>query len=308
VATRFRVIEVASVQRKGGCDAAGVRMGSGVRCPWRGLLALALAHVAAAALLALIGPMMRAAFSSSAPRADDDTVQLLSLSTLALIALSAGVLLFALQLGGCCRGRRSAAAMPAGCDSDDDDDDSSVTQELLHEESVLLLPGIGLQLEEGQARPATRTSSAGQASSMSASSESDNGTSNKGNGAPDANVSSLVTEAGPGSPLCVWRRTRRFIDEARLRGAFINEGVQGGIYIFYLLLTVAADNESLAHAEGSRRTAASASASSAIAASGSHLAGQHIVLPFAQLQPRLALLIPILEGLQDMLQQRKRHQ
>ena len=129
---------------------------------------------------------------------------------------------------------------------------------LLREESVLFIPGIGLQLESGLAR------------SSSGSSSSD------------------LSGCGVGeAPECVQRDARQFLDLSCVRSVLINEGVQGGLFCFYLLLLL--DGDDSAAPAGGRSASADPSAQ------------RRIVLPFQELRPRLPVLKQIYTGLNDLL-------
>lgn len=133
---------------------------------------------------------------------------------------------------------------------------------LLREESVLFIPGVGLQLESGLARPSSSSS----------------GSSHSGPGGC----------AGEQAPVCVQRRARQLVELSCVRSVLINEGVQGGLFCFYLLLLLDGDEDAAA-APGGR------------SASGEPSARQRIVLPFRDLRPRLPVLKQIYAGLNDSL-------
>ncbi len=201
-ATRFRVVEVPTRQKETGLPATW---------RWRNVSMLIAAHAAMASLLAMVSRSalqsictVRLCDAFQCSQAADvaicchsDQVALIRTMTLPLaaepllpLALSLASLLLSIGFLAVCQRRTGAASQG----------------ELLREESLLLIPGVGVQMEVGQARS-----------------------------------HSSVHGESAAEPECVWRRSRRFVDAAHLRAALINEGVQGSQYRFYLLLLTAAD-------------------------------------------------------------------
>ena len=168
----------------------------------------------------------------------------------------------------------------------------------LREESILVIPGVGVQLESGTAvfDPTAEDAAAAR-----------NGSDASRSLSPGSSHS--VCSPSSSSYPSVRRRARLFLDASRIAHVLINEGVHRSTFVYYLVIVLkgataaATKGHSAANRSGSNAADSAASSSScAVAglASPSDLihADQTLVLPFEQLQPRYNILLPIYEGMQ----------